>query len=86
MRIGFVLARFTMLSLGTAVLDNLIFSGGIRVGLDSGVSASGGACHRGAGELSAGAEGSVLIEGAALVHAGALSRLVVPADSSPTSF
>lgn len=34
MRIGFVLARFTMLSLGTAVLDNLVFSLAIRAGND----------------------------------------------------
>lgn len=34
MRIGFVLARFTMLSLGTAVLDNLVFSLGMRAALD----------------------------------------------------
>jgi glycosyltransferase involved in cell wall biosynthesis len=33
MRIGFVLARFTMLSLGTALLDNLVFFAGIRGGL-----------------------------------------------------
>lgn len=33
MRIGFVLARFTILSLGTAVLDNIIFSIAIRIGL-----------------------------------------------------
>jgi glycosyltransferase involved in cell wall biosynthesis len=32
MRIGFVLARFTMLSLGTAMLDNLIFSLAIGAG------------------------------------------------------
>jgi putative flippase GtrA/SAM-dependent methyltransferase len=35
MRIGFVLARFTMLSLATAVLDNLVFTLAIRVGLDA---------------------------------------------------
>ncbi len=33
MRIGFVLARFTMLSLGTALLDNLIFFLAIQAGL-----------------------------------------------------
>ncbi len=33
MRIGFVLARFTILSIGTAVLDNLVFSSGVRGGL-----------------------------------------------------
>lgn len=33
MRIGFVLARFTMLSLATAVLDNLIFLAGVGAGL-----------------------------------------------------
>ena len=32
MRIGFVLARFTMLSLGTAVLDNGVFSAAIHLG------------------------------------------------------
>ena len=32
MRIGFVLARFTMLSLGTAVLDNAVFSAAIHLG------------------------------------------------------
>jgi len=36
MRIGFVLARFTLLSLGTAVLDNLVFSVAIRAGADAG--------------------------------------------------
>jgi putative flippase GtrA len=38
MRIGFVLARFTMLSLATAVLDNLVFSAGIRAGLEPALS------------------------------------------------
>ena len=33
MRIGFVLTRFTMLSLATAVLDNLVFSGAIHAGI-----------------------------------------------------
>lgn len=33
MRIGFVLARFTALSLGTAVLDNLVFFAGVKLGL-----------------------------------------------------
>jgi putative flippase GtrA/SAM-dependent methyltransferase len=33
MRIGFVLARFTMLSLATAMLDNLVFFAGIRAGI-----------------------------------------------------
>jgi len=33
MRIGFVLARFTMLSLATAVLDNLVFSMAIHAGI-----------------------------------------------------
>jgi putative flippase GtrA/SAM-dependent methyltransferase len=33
MRIGFVLARFTMLSLATAVLDNLVFFGAVHAGL-----------------------------------------------------
>ena len=33
MRIGFVLARFTMLSLATAMLDNLVFFAGISGGL-----------------------------------------------------
>ncbi len=32
MRIGFVLARFTMLSLGTALLDNTVFSAAIHLG------------------------------------------------------
>jgi glycosyltransferase involved in cell wall biosynthesis len=35
MRIGFVLARFTMLSLATAMLDNLIFSLAIRGGMEA---------------------------------------------------
>ena len=38
MRIGFVLARFTMLSVATAVLDNLVFYGAIQTGLTAGVS------------------------------------------------
>jgi putative flippase GtrA/SAM-dependent methyltransferase len=37
MRIGFVLARFTILSLVTAVLDNVVFSLAIRAGLAAGV-------------------------------------------------
>lgn len=37
MKIGFVLARFTMLSLGTAALDNVIFSFAIREGAAAGV-------------------------------------------------
>jgi putative flippase GtrA len=36
MRIGFVLARFTMLSLATAVLDNLVFTIAIHGGLEAG--------------------------------------------------
>jgi putative flippase GtrA len=36
MRIGFVLARFTMLSLGTAVLDNVVFSAAIHLGYGPG--------------------------------------------------
>jgi putative flippase GtrA len=35
MRIGFVLARFTMLSLATAVFDNLVFYGGIQSALSA---------------------------------------------------
>ena len=35
MRIGFVLARFTMLSLGTAVLDNFVFSFAVRGGIEA---------------------------------------------------
>ena len=35
MKIGFVLARFTMLSLATAVLDNIIFSMAIRGGMEA---------------------------------------------------
>lgn len=37
MRIGFVLARFTMLSLATAVLDNLVFSLAIRGAIEPAV-------------------------------------------------
>jgi putative flippase GtrA len=35
MRIGFVLARFTMLSVATAVLDNVVFYGAIQAGLSA---------------------------------------------------
>ncbi len=38
MRIGFVLARFTLLSLGTAVLDNAVFSLAIHAGLGAAAS------------------------------------------------
>ncbi len=37
MRIGFVLARFTLLSLATAILDNVVFSAAIHLGFAAGI-------------------------------------------------
>ena len=74
MRIGFVLARFTMLSLATAVLDNMVFSLAIGAGSRRRSGADRRARNRGVRELSAGAARGVSVEGAAPLHAAPLSR------------